>query len=165
MQPSLPRAVGPGAQVRILHPGGEATGLISASRAGWIELQTAEGTSYLAVAQITRVDLLSPPAAEESVTGDDAIPVPRPKPLMPRPGTPGRPWSDEDLRELAHAFLDGGADGELAERFGRSRHQITTLRQGFDAARGDRTSEDCSPVAQTWIPRFRRALGGDRPGK
>jgi hypothetical protein len=48
----------------------------------------------------------------------------------------------------------------LAERFGRTRGQITLLRQGFECARGNIADDAIPPVAQTWVARWRKVLAG-----
>ena len=71
-----------------------------------------------------------------------------------------RPWTDSDIRACVRSFLDGASDSTVAAQAQRSRHQITILRQAFDAARGERVEEDCSPAARAWIVRVRAALAG-----
>ena len=70
----------------------------------------------------------------------------------------GRAWLDEDLKALADAYLDGAEDGDLAQRFNRSRGQVRELRQAFECARGNRVEDQISPIAATWVARWRKAL-------
>ncbi len=70
----------------------------------------------------------------------------------------GRAWLDEDLKTLADAYLDAVEDGDLALRFNRSRGQIKELRQAFECARGNLVEDQISPIAATWVARWRKAL-------
>ena len=71
---------------------------------------------------------------------------------------PGRPWSDEQVRAVIDGFLDDRQDGALAEQHGRTRHQITVLRQAWECARGNLPEDRLSPAAQLWVGRIRTAL-------
>jgi len=71
---------------------------------------------------------------------------------------PARAWQDEDLKKLATGFLDGDDDATLSEAHHRARSQIRELRQAFECARGNLVEDQISPVAQTWITRWRRVL-------
>jgi hypothetical protein len=70
----------------------------------------------------------------------------------------GRAWLDEDLKTLADAYLDGVEDGELSQRLNRARSQIRELRQAFECARGNLIEDQISPIAATWVARWRKAL-------
>jgi hypothetical protein len=59
---------------------------------------------------------------------------------------------------IAYAYLDGIEDGDLAQRFSRSRGQIKELRQAFECARGNLVEDQISPIAATWVARWRKAL-------
>jgi hypothetical protein len=71
---------------------------------------------------------------------------------------PGRPWRDEDLRQLADGFLDGQDDQQLCGSYNRTRAQIKELRAGFECARGNLVEDQISEVAATWVERWRRVL-------
>jgi hypothetical protein len=70
----------------------------------------------------------------------------------------GRAWLDEDLQQLADAFLDGHDDVILSQRFSRAKNQIKELRQAFECARGNLVDDQVSAIALTWVPRWRKAL-------
>jgi hypothetical protein len=164
MSDALLTALVPGRPVIVHVPGGGPfTGIVVAVDGPWLRLAASGGETLVRVDQITSVVLPVGVPAAESPT-DEALPRPRSKdvPVRATSRVPGRPWADEDLREVAHAFLDGKADSELAERHHRTRHQITVLRQAHEALRGNLRDDQISEVAQGWIPRLRRVLGGDR---
>jgi hypothetical protein len=75
------------------------------------------------------------------------------------PRAPGRAWTEEELRRLGEGFIEGTADHALATAFNRTRGQLKELRQGFECARGNLDVDDISPVAATWVARWRRVLG------
>jgi hypothetical protein len=70
----------------------------------------------------------------------------------------GRAWLDEDLKVLADAYLDGVQDADIAQRLSRAKGQIKELRQAFECARGNLVDDQISPIAATWVPRWRKAL-------
>ena len=94
------------------------------------------------------------------LTGAVERPVPTAKNLGAQPGSrvPGRPWPDETIRAVVEGFLNDAQDGELAERHGRTRHQITILRQAWECARGNLADDQLSPAAQLWVARIRNAM-------
>jgi hypothetical protein len=145
-----------GQQVVIrLASGALCQGLVESCDGGWMRLRTALGISFV---QLTHVAVIS--------LGGDVVDEALPKPVsndVPRKSgsrAPGRPWAEDDLRQLADGFLDGSNDAELAERFHRTRGAIKEMHQGFEAARGNLVDDQVSPVARTWIPRWRRVLAG-----
>ncbi len=100
------------------------------------------------------------PLAQVQPRSDSGLPKPQSKDA-PHPAgsrTPGRPWNDADLKALANAFQDGANDSQCAATHNRTRTQITILRQAFEAARGNIAEDRISPVAQTWMSRWRKVL-------
>ena len=67
---------------------------------------------------------------------------------------------EDDLRALADAFLDNISDTELAMRHHRTKSAIKEMHQGFECARGNLVEDQISPVAQTWVARWRKLLAG-----
>jgi hypothetical protein len=136
-------------------------GLISGLRGGWISLiGTNDGDSpvliNLAHASALVLDAKAAPAPFVEVTKPK--PTSKDAPIRAGGKALGRAWLDEDLKTLADAYLDGAEDGELAQRFNRSRGQIKELRQAFECARGNLVEEQISPIAATWVARWRKAL-------
>ena len=70
---------------------------------------------------------------------------------------PGGDWTDDDLRLLADAMLDGADDATLAREFGRTRGAVRRLRAAFECARGNLVEDDIGP-AVAWVPRLQRVL-------
>jgi hypothetical protein len=149
----------------LLHPGLSVTvylvgnrvhrGRIAAVDQGWLVLE-GEHPRLINLAQVVEVLL------DDADPGEAALPRPRSKetPVKAGPKAPARPWSDDELKSLAQGFLDGATDTELAERFHRTRTQITIMHQGFECARGNITDDTIAPVARTWVERWRKALAG-----
>lgn len=133
-------------------------GQVVAMAGGWLELAGGQ-TRLVNLAQV--VEILIDGAAEGD-DGGSALPRPRSKDTPVKAGSraPGRPWADEDLQALAHGFLDGVTDSVLAERFNRTRPQVTILHQGFECARGNLTDDAIPPAARTWVDRWRKVLAG-----
>lgn len=157
----LPPGLHPGMRATfVLADGTVFTGEIQWSRKGWAKLGGDQGTTLI---QLTQVAVIRPLSAlvEESAI-DDELPKPRSKEgaeLM-GPTAPGRAWREEDLRAIADAFLDQATDAELATRHHRTKSAIKELRQGFECARGNLVEEQISPVARTWVQRWRKLLAG-----
>ncbi len=125
---------------------------------GWVLVESLEGQSLVNLDQVALITQEGVSAVDEDAP---AIGLPRPEPAdAPRRVTkaPGRAWRDEDLRQLADAFLDGGDDAALAGRFGRERSSISQLRRGFECARGNLVEDQIGAVARTWVERWRRVL-------
>ena len=127
---------------------------------GWVLLETEDAQ------QLINLDHVAMITHEGAATDDDEVEeglesLPKPtsadRPIRAS-RAPGRPWKDDDLRQLADAFLDGMQDVELAGRFNRTKGQVRELRQGFECARGNLVEDQISPVAQTWVARWRRVL-------
>lgn len=132
-------------------------GHVQAVAGGWLELSGAQ-VRLVNLAQV--VEILLDAAADGDGAGN--LPRPRSKDAPTKVGskTPGRPWADEDLQALAHGFLDNITDAALAERFHRTRPQVTILHQGFECARGNLTDDAIPPAARTWVARWRKVLAG-----
>ena len=74
--------------------------------------------------------------------------------VPPREPNRARPaWFD--------AFLDDRGDAELAQEHGRTRNQITVLRQAWECSRGNLPDDRISPAARLWVERIRRAVRPD----
>lgn len=134
-------------------------GILRACGGGWLQLDDARGRHWVQLAHVVMVSAAAEGAAEPEVDASRPKPAPR---EAPGKGSraPGRPWKDDDLKALADAFLENTIDSECAERFNRTRHQITLLRQGFEAARGGLDEDRIPEVARTWVARWRRLLAG-----
>lgn len=160
--PDLPPGLHPGMRASfVLADGTLFTGEVGWAKKGWVRLQADTGTTLVNLAHVALIKPLA--ALDESAAAEDdedALAKPRPieAPVKVGPTAPGRPWTDEDLRQLADGFLDGVQDGELAERHHRSRPAIGQLRKGFECARGNLVEEEIPPVARTWIARWRKVL-------
>ncbi len=130
----------------------------------WVRLTSNDGVRLVNLAHVTFIDL-NEGKRDPGPQVDDGIPRPRSKDVPVKVGSkaPGRPWTDEDLKQLSEGFLDGALDTVLADRFNRTRTQIRDLRQGFEANRGNHDFPvEQNPAASTWVDRWRRVLGGDR---
>lgn len=124
---------------------------------GWLLLEADQGQLLI---NLDHVAVITPEAlgGDEPLV-DEALPKPTSADRPVRASrAPGRPWNDTDLRELAEGFLDGHQDAELAPRFNRTKGQLKELRQGFECARGNLVEDQISPVARTWVERWRRVL-------
>ncbi len=133
-------------------------GVLRACGGGWLRLEDQRGVHWV---QTTQVAMISALSEGEAASVDGALPKPRSADApVKTTRAPGRPWADGDLKALAEAFLDGVLDSDCAQRFNRTRHQITLLRQGFEAARGGLDEDRIPDVARTWVQRWRRALAG-----
>ncbi len=133
-------------------------GLLRACGGGWLKLEDRRGHHWVQASQVVMISAVTEGEAEPV---DDDRPKPRSADAPVRTSrAPGRPWADDDLKTLAEAFLDTVNDSECAQRFNRTRHQITLLRQGFEAARGGLDEDRIPDVAKTWVARWRRVLAG-----
>jgi hypothetical protein len=134
-------------------------GVLRKTMRGWLLLETDSGRTLLNLDHVTAV-IVDGPADGPGEESDDGLmrpqPLERPRVLTRR--APARPWVDEDLRKLATGFLDGEDDAALATAHHRARTQVRELRQGFECARGNLVEDQISPVAQTWVARWRRVL-------
>jgi hypothetical protein len=136
------------------------TGEIHWIKKGWIKLVGDQGTTLIQAAHVAVIKPLG--ALAEEPTVDEELPKPRSKEgaeLM-GPTASGRAWRDEDLRAIADAFLDGVSDADLTQRYHRSKSALKELRQGFECARGNLVEDQISPVARTWVARWRKVLSG-----
>lgn len=134
-------------------------GTISGMRGGWLSLGGGESGAVLVNLNHATAILLDAKSAPAPFV-EIAKPKPSSKDSPIRAGGKalGRAWLDEDLKALADAYLDHIEDGDLAQRFNRSRGQIKELRQAFECARGNLVEEQISPIAATWVARWRKAL-------
>ena len=155
---ALPRCVSPGARIRCHHAHGVCEGRVRGAGHGWIELAGAASDErrFVQVALLTEIVLLE--SAVEPAAEDDGPARPAPVPMGGDVAAHAQAWHDDEIRGVANAFLDGASDSDIARGSGRTRHQITILRHAFDAARGERNPDDCSPAARAWIDRLRRVL-------
>ena len=125
----------------------------------WVRLQTPDGIKLVNLDHVLLIDLnegLRDPGPQV----DEGLGKPRSKDIPMKMGSkaPGRPWTDDDLKQLSEGFLDGALDAQLAERYHRTRGQIRDLRQGFECNRGNAVEEQISPAATTWVARWHRVL-------
>jgi len=144
----------------ILADGTVFAGELEWARKGWAKLRGDAGISLINVAHVAVIKPLGPMAADEVDETDAALPRPRSheRATLAAPTAPGRAWADDDLRRLADAFLDNATDAELAERYHRTRGAIKEAHQGFECARGNLVEDQISPVARTWVGRWRKLL-------
>ena len=159
--PDLPPGLHPGMRASfILADGTVFDGELEWARKGWAKLRGDAGTTLINAAHVAVIKPLSPLAVEEEDETDAELPRPRSndRATLAGPTAPGRAWADDDLRRLADAFLDNATDAELAERHHRTRGAIKEARQGFECARGNLVEDQISPVARTWVARWRKVL-------
>jgi len=161
--PDLPPGLHPGMRASfILADGTVFTGELEWARKGWARLRGDAGTTLINAAHVAVIKPLVPLAPDEDAEDeeDDALPRPRnhERARLAAPTAPGRAWEDDELRRLADAFLDNATDAELATRHHRARGAIKEARQGFECARGNLVEDQISPVARTWVGRWRKVL-------
>ncbi len=136
-------------------------GEVEWSGKGWLRLRTDAGQRLINLAHVAVISFDGSVLDQDGDAVDAALPKPSSKDRPVKVSqAPGRPWHDDELKRLADAFLDGHEDAELAERHKRARPAIKQLRQGFECARGNLVEDQISPVAATWVPRWRRVLAG-----
>jgi hypothetical protein len=145
-----------------LNNGQVVRGTVTGLRGGWLSLAggNPDGSGAVLVNLAHAGALVLDSKAAPTAMIEVAKPKPQSKEAPVRAGGKalGRAWLDEDLKALADAYLDGAEDGDLAQRFNRSRGQIKELRQAFECARGNLVEDQISPVAATWVARWRKAL-------
>jgi len=139
----------------LLADGTRLSAAIADQRAGWWLLETDEGTVWVQLAHVVLVgsEAAVPAGGRRGRGGGGST-------SRSRSSAPGRPWSDDELRMLADAFLDGAVDKDLAREFGRTPAIVKQLRQGFECARGNLDEERVTEIAASWVPRWRRVLAG-----
>jgi hypothetical protein len=149
----------PGRAVSMQVDGARITGSVIACANGWLRLAAPDGEVLINLALVSWVRGDGAPAP----TTDDDLPRPVAKDVIARPGSkaPGRPWTDGQIQAVIDEFLNDRQDGEIAEVHGRTRNQVTVLRQAWECARGNLADDGISPAAQLWVERIRRAM---RPG-
>ncbi len=142
----------------VLSSGQQCRGTVTNIGKGWITLGGGEQMVLVQITHVAAINLDSKPTPSPIV--DIAMPKPTSKETPVRAGSKalGRAWLDDDLKKLADAYLDGAQDAELAQRFSRAKGQIKELRQAFECARGNLVDDQISPIAATWVPRWRKAL-------
>lgn len=150
----------PGRRVAIACAGTQIDGTVVACANGWLRLASADGDTLVNLAQIAWLRAGGVPAASSGATDEDELPRPAGKDIVARTGSkaPGRPWSDDAIRSVVDEFLNDRPDGEIAQVHGRTRHQITVLRQAWECARGNLADDQLSPAAQLWVERVRTAM-------
>lgn len=143
-----------------LNNGQAVRGIVTGMRGGWLSLGGTEGGNAVLINLVHANALVLDTKPAPSAVIDIPKPKPQSKDAPIRAGGKalGRAWLDEDLKTLADAYLDGAEDGDLAQRFNRSRGQIKELRQAFECARGNLVEDQISPIAATWVARWRKAL-------
>lgn len=147
-------ALVPGRPVRLRLDGAELSGTVQAVANGWVRLAAAEGELLINLAQVAWI------RPDGAAAPDDERLRPAAKEVVARPGSkvPGRPWSDGDIRTVVDEFLADRPDGEIAQVVGRTRHQVTVLRQAWECARGNLPDDQLSPAARLWVERVQSAL-------
>ncbi len=148
----------PGRTVHLRLDGEMVSGAVIATANGWLRLTGADGEILVNLAQVAWIRADGPGRAEPDE--DTARPRPSPKEVIGQTGsrTPARPWSNDAVRSVVEGFLNDRQDAELAEELGRTRHQITVLRQAWECSRGNIPDDQLSPAAQTWVGRIRSAM-------
>ncbi len=143
-----------------LNNGQVVRGIVTGMRGGWLSLGGADGGNAVLINLVHAGALVLDTKPAPAALIEVAKPKPQSKDAPIRAGGKalGRAWLDEDLKALADAYLDGAEDGDLAQRFNRSRGQIKELRQAFECARGNLVEDQISPIAATWVARWRKAL-------
>ena len=134
----------------VMSTGAQLEGDVSGRDGEWLMLETEQGPVALNRAQIVMI----------AGAGVPLTPAAKPTAARARSAQPGRPWTDDELRMLADAFLDGAPDKELANGFGRTPAIIKQLRQAFEIARGNLDEDQATDIAVSWVPRWRRVLAG-----
>jgi len=145
----------------LLANGASCQGELEDASPGWLRLRGAAGIQLIQLAQVAVITTGDVHAPAGRIAPDGALPRPKSNDIAVKAGSraPGRAWTDDDLRRLADAFLDQRSkDGELAARFNRARVQIGEMRRGFECARGNLVEDQISPIAATWVGRWRRVL-------
>lgn len=127
---------------------------------GWLHLRDPDGDHLINLAQVAAIRLQVQPHGEAAPHGGLPRPSSKDQPRKLGARAPGRPWDEVELKALSEAFLDGEGDAELAERFHRTRGQITELHRGFECARGNLVEDQISPAARLWVARWQRVLAG-----
>lgn len=145
----------PGRPVRLHLAGGELAGTVLSCANGWLRLDGPGGDTLVNLAQVVWIA-----GGGAAPAADAVLPQPEAKDVVARPGSkaPGRPWSDAAVQAIIGGFLDDLGDAELAEQHGRTRHQVTVLRQAWECARGNIADDRLSPAAQLWVERIRRTM-------
>jgi len=134
-------------------------GVVRKSLRGWIAIDAEGGRTLLNLDHLVSVVVLGADDDEDmEAAGGLMKPQSLERPRVLTRTAPARAWQDEDLKKLATGFLDGDDDATLSEAHHRARSQIRELRQAFECARGNLVEDQISPVAQTWITRWRRVL-------
>ncbi len=133
-------------------------GTITGLRGGWLSLGDGTKSVLVNLALASALVLDTNPAPAPFIEVAKPKPASKDTPIRAGGKALGRAWLDEDLKSLADAYLDGGEDGDLAQRLNRSRGQIKELRQAFECARGNLVEDQISPIAATWVARWRKAL-------
>jgi hypothetical protein len=157
---SLPAShLHPGTPIRLVCAGQELSGTVITSGNGWLRLAEGDGECLVNLAQVAWIRARGRPAP--APLRSDGLPVPEAKEIVSKPGggkVPGRPWSDETVRAVVEEFLNDRPDGEIAEVHGRTRHQVTVLRQAWECARGNLPEDRISPAARLWVERVRGVM-------
>ena len=133
-------------------------GTVAGMRSGWLALGAEPGAVLVNLTHACALVLDTKEAPVPFVEIAKPKPSSKDHPMRVGAKALGRAWLDEDLKTLADAYLDGVEDGELSQRLNRARSQIRELRQAFECARGNLIEDQISPIAATWVARWRKAL-------
>lgn len=155
----------PGRNVRVRCAGEDLAGTVTSCANGWLRLATTQGDTLVNLALVAWVagGGGGAPADDGDGAGDEDRGLPRPSAaeITAKPASskaPGRPWSDSQVQAVVDDFLNDRQDGEIAANHGRTRNQVTVLRQAWECARGNLPDDGISPAARLWVERIRRAM-------
>ena len=138
----------------LLTTGHELVGRVHERGGVWIEVETADASVLVSQVQVVAI-------APVHHVWQTAGAAKGKKPKGPKRSGPLLVqdfWTDERLKQLSEAFLDGLTDQYLADQFKQSRTSIRDLRKAFEAARGTLDELDVSSATRIWIKRWQSVL-------
>lgn len=138
----------------LLSTGHEIVGRMHERSGIWVEVETEDGSVIISQVQIVAIAPVQFiwSTASNSKSGK-VKPTKRSGPLLVQDF-----WTDDLLKQLSEAFLDGLTDQYLADKFKQSRTSIRDLRKAFEAARGTLDELDVNQPTRIWIKRWRDVL-------
>lgn len=138
----------------LLVTGHEVCGRIHERGGVWLEVETANASILISQVQIVAIA----PIHHSWQMADQKTVAKRKGPKRSGPLLVQDFWTDDRLKQLSEAFLDGLTDQYLADQFKQSRTSIRDLRKAFEAARGSLDELDVNPATRIWIQRWREVL-------
>ena len=138
----------------LLVTGHESVGVVHQRGGVWLEIETSDGpvlVSQVQVVAIAPMEHIWQAAAQGRAA--KRKPAARSGPLLVQDF-----WTEDRLKQLSEAFLDGLTDQYLAEKFKQSKTSIRDLRKAFEAARGTIDDLDVSQPTRVWIKRWQAVL-------